>query len=231
VGDLQCLIVVLILCLQPCHLIAEPAVQDVPKVAALNLTIGKEESVYITCVNSLGDFYCQLASTSTQLDNLMNNIEAFYRPLTAEEEAFTNPQVGNVCCARFTEDDGFYRAVVTKVSSGTIGVRYIDYGNCEELPLSRIKSLNVSFTGLRAQCFNAKTFSSSCDTTAEFEAMVIDKELKAKIVKKDENGVFVVALSDARGTPLFSQQQQGMGSSGFLEKTAVSDVFILQYSV
>ncbi len=194
--------------------IVGPAAKDVPKVAGLNLTIGKEECVYITCVNSPEDFYCQLASTSAQLDNMMNNMETFYRPLAADEETLTNPQVDNVCCAMFTEDDGFYRAVVTKVSSGRIGVRYLDYGNCEELPLSRIKNLNVSFTELPAQSFHAKLFSSSCGTTEEFEAMVADKELKAKIVRKDENSVYVVNLSDSNGTPLFSagatQQQQGM---------------------
>jgi tudor domain-containing protein 1/4/6/7 len=145
----------------------------------------------------------------------MDNMEAFYRPLAADEETFTNPEVGDVCCAMFTQDEGFYRAVVTAVSSSSIGVRYLDYGNCEELSLSQIKNLNASFTELPAQSFNAKSFSSSCGTTGEFEETVADKELKAKIVRKDENGVYVVQLSYSNGTPLFSsgavtQQQQGM---------------------
>ena len=202
------------------HLNLESSVKNVPKVAALNLTTGKEESVYITCVNSLGDFYCQLANTSAQLDNLMNNMESFYRPLAADDEILTDPQAGNVCCAMFTADDGFYRAVVTKVSSGTVGVHYIDYGNCEELPLSRVKNLNVSFAKLPAQCFNAKMLSSGCGTTEEFEAIVTDKELKAKIIKKDENGIYVVSLSDSNGTPLFSKgatSQQQQGSISFKE--------------
>jgi tudor domain-containing protein 1/4/6/7 len=195
--------------------ILEPAAKNVPKVAALDITIGKEESVYVTCVNTPENFYCQLATTSALLDHLMDNMEAFYRPLAADEETFTNPEVGDVCCPMFTVDDGFYRAVVTAVSSSSIGVRYLDYGNCEELPLSRIKNLNASFTELPAQSFNAKSFSSSCGTTGEFEETVADKELKAKIVRKDENGVYVVQLSHSNGTPLFSsgattQQQQGM---------------------
>ena len=134
----------------------------------------------------------------------MNAMESFYRPLPADEETLTSPAVGEVCCAMFTEDDGFYRAVVTKVSSTTIGVHYVDYGNSEELPPSRVKSLNASFIELPAQSFNAKTLSSRCGTAEEFETKVIDQELKGKIVRKDENGLYVVQLSDSTGTPLFS---------------------------
>ena len=167
----------------------------------------------MTCVYSSENFYCQLARTSTQLDKLMNDMESFYRPLSLEEETLTSPAVGDICCAMFTEDDGFYRAVVTKVSSTTVGVCYVDYGNSEELPSSRVKSLNASFTELPAQSFNAKAFSSSCGTAEEFEAKVVEQELKGKIVRKDENGLYVVQLLDLSGTPLFfdaAARRQGM---------------------
>ena len=193
----------------------EPVATNLPKVAKANLVVGNEESVYTTCVDSPDNFYCQLVRTSTQLDDLMNSMEEFYRPLAADEESFSNPRVGDVCCAKFTEDDGFYRAVITKVSSNAIGVHYIDYGNFEEIPLSRIKTLNPTFTDLGAQSFNAKLFPFNPETTGDFEAVVTDKELKAKIVKKAENNVYLVQLSDSNGTKLFAtgattQQQQGM---------------------
>lgn len=189
--------------------VLESTVKDAREVTVAGLKIGDEVSVYITSVSSPENFYCQLATTATELDNLMNNMETFYRPLGADEEAFTNPQVGDACCAMFTEDDGFYRAVVTKVTSSGIEVRYLDYGNSEQLPLSRVKMLNASFAELPAQSFNAKSFSSSFSTSAQFEESVINKELKAVIVRKDENGVYVVRLSDINGTPLFSTGKSG----------------------
>lgn len=180
-----------------------------------NIAIGSKEPVYISCVNSTDEFHCQLAKTSSQLDALMNSIEAFYRDLSPDDCTLVNPRVGDVCCAMFTEDDGFYRAVVTKVSPDSVEVRYLDYGNSEDLPLSRIWTLNPHFTELPAQCFHAKPFSPNSGTKAEFEEKVLEKELKADIVRKDKNGVYVIRLSDSNGKPLFSsgsdksQQQQG----------------------
>ena len=49
--------------------------------------------VYITSVTGPGDFFCQLTKTSAQLDDLMNEIEEYYRPLHQQEKAYTDVQV------------------------------------------------------------------------------------------------------------------------------------------
>ncbi|XP_076007844.1 tudor domain-containing protein 1 [Genypterus blacodes] len=50
----------------------------------------------------------------------------------------STPVPGAACCARFSADNTWYRAVVLEASHGDIGVIYADYGNTETLPLSRI---------------------------------------------------------------------------------------------
>lgn len=152
----------------------------------------------------------------------MDNMEEFYRPLAASEETLINPQVGDFCCSMFTADDGFYRAVITKVSSSAVGVRYIDYGNCEEVPLSRIKLLNGSFAELPAQAFNAKLFSSSVE---DFETAVVDKEWMAKVVREDEKGVYVVKLLDTSGNPLFSPGSAPQEHTGAVKRLNGFDFF------
>ena len=44
------------------------------------------------------------------------------------------------CAAQFSEDNVWYRAVLNDVSedNSTVTVHYIDFGNCEIVPLSRL---------------------------------------------------------------------------------------------
>lgn len=49
------------------------------------------------------------------------------------------------CCAQFTEDDSWYRARITESSTKDTPqaqVIYIDFGNHEPLPVSRLRMLS-----------------------------------------------------------------------------------------
>ena len=170
-----------------------------------NIPSGSEESVFITSITSPKNFFCQLAKTCLLLDDLMNQMEEYYRPLGEDEEAYISPRVGEACCAKFSEDDGWYRAVVTKVNGKTIGLRYIDYGNSEELPLARVKVLNARFTELSAQAFNASLRVPRVDIDlSSFEASVAEEELRAKVVGREGNGPYEVELFGSDGASLFT---------------------------
>ena len=49
------------------------------------------------------------------------------------------------CCAQFTEDDGWYRARIVESSTAgdtpKVHVIYVDFGNHETLPVSRLRML------------------------------------------------------------------------------------------
>ncbi|KAM3859960.1 tudor domain-containing protein 1 [Diretmus argenteus] len=48
------------------------------------------------------------------------------------------PAPGAACCAQFSDDDNWYRAVVLEASDNEVTVLYADYGNCEKMTYSRI---------------------------------------------------------------------------------------------
>ncbi|XP_072229012.1 tudor domain-containing protein 1 [Leuresthes tenuis] len=48
------------------------------------------------------------------------------------------PAPGAACCARFSTDNNWYRAVVLDVGENEISVIYADYGNGEKVPFARI---------------------------------------------------------------------------------------------
>lgn len=183
------------------------------KVADATISIGSVESVYVTFVGTsdTSDFFCQQTKTSEQLDNLMNEIEEYYRPL-GDEDPYIEPCVGEACCVMFTEYDGWYRARVTSITGDTIVVCYLDYGNSETISLSRAKVLHSRFTVLATQGFFASLSVASEDDVdvSNFEARVTEKELNAKIVKSTGDGIYEVELSGLDGVKLFvAKDEQG----------------------
>ncbi|KAM8730279.1 tudor domain-containing protein 1 isoform 2-T2 [Acanthopagrus schlegelii] len=50
----------------------------------------------------------------------------------------SRPAPGAACCAQFSADNNWYRAVVLEVSENELSVMYADYCNTEKVPLSRV---------------------------------------------------------------------------------------------
>ncbi|XP_053440200.1 tudor domain-containing protein 1 [Nycticebus coucang] len=61
------------------------------------------------------------------------------------------PRIGDACCAQYTSDDFWYRAVVLETSDTEVKVLYADYGNMETLPLSRVQPIASSHLELPFQ--------------------------------------------------------------------------------
>ena len=101
--------------------------------------------MYITAVESPECFFCQIGGCEEKLASLMSEISAVYDSLSSEELAVDAIDVGGVCCAQFSEDNQWYRAVVEECTASELTVRFIDYGNTETLPISRTKILGDAF--------------------------------------------------------------------------------------
>ncbi|XP_077635699.1 tudor domain-containing protein 1 isoform X1 [Crocuta crocuta] len=61
------------------------------------------------------------------------------------------PKIGDACCARYTNDDFWYRAIVLETSDADVKVLYVDYGNIETLPFSRVQPISTSHLELPFQ--------------------------------------------------------------------------------
>lgn len=108
------------------------------------------KKVVVTEVGQSLNFWAQSVDTGSQLEQLMTDLH---------NELTTNPPLpgsytahkGDLCAALF-EDGSWYRAKVEAVTSPKeIRVFYIDYGNREVLPLSKLCSLPPSFHGFKPQ--------------------------------------------------------------------------------
>lgn len=75
------------------------------------------------------------------------NCQVFRPPLSD----CVQPRTGAACCARFTADNNWYRAVVLEVYDQEANVVYADYGNSEKLSLSNILPIPARFLQLPFQ--------------------------------------------------------------------------------
>uniref|UniRef100_A0A8C9JRW5 Tudor domain-containing protein 1 n=1 Tax=Panthera tigris altaica TaxID=74533 RepID=A0A8C9JRW5_PANTA len=72
------------------------------------------------------------------------------------------PKIGDVCCARYTNDDFWYRAIVLGTSDANVKVLYVDYGNIETLPFSRVQPISTSHLELPFQIIKCSLEGKTC---------------------------------------------------------------------
>lgn len=101
--------------------------------------------VFVTEITDDLHFYVQDVETGTQLEKLMENMRNDISNHPPVEGSYA-PRRGEFCIAKFVDGE-WYRARVEKVESpAKVHVFYIDYGNREILPSTRLGTLPPAFS-------------------------------------------------------------------------------------
>ncbi|NWT54132.1 TDRD1 protein, partial [Erythrocercus mccallii] len=172
----------------------------------VSLNIGDEFFGVVSHFKNPDTFFCQQMQNARQLAELEASLNEYCDKFPSNPSF--RPAAGNVCCAQFTEDSLWYRAAVTAYASeDTVLVDYMDYGNSDSLPLTRLRPIIPSLMDLPAQairCSLAGVKPPSGTWTSEgisyMKKLVKDKVLTVKVVDK-ESSRSVVELTYASGTP------------------------------
>jgi tudor domain-containing protein 1/4/6/7 len=179
----------------------------------INLVPNSSESVVITNAESPSDFYCQLLKHSSDLDKLMDDLSQYYDALRDVDDTITLPQAGMLCCGNYTEDDGWYRALILEsyLANRKVEVLYVDYGNIESLPITRIKELKPQFAALPQQAILCCLYGVSPSAPSwtdqaieEFQNAIVEKELVIKVVSHNESQRYSVSLMETVGDEEYS---------------------------
>jgi tudor domain-containing protein 1/4/6/7 len=111
------------------------------------------------------DFYVQKMECQEKLTDLAEQLSAEYGALNDKEHHLSAVAVGSVCCARYTADGTWYRAVVEQVDGNNVCVIFVDYGNKDTVPLSdSIKELTSKYTSLPPFAYRCCLQDVSCPT-------------------------------------------------------------------
>ena len=192
------------------------SVSDEGKIVYNYPNYGEVHTVCLISVTSPSDFCCQLENCKTELKSMSERIELFYYSLGENDLRLHYLQDGDVCCAKFAEDDKWYRSLVDKVcSDGQVSVRSVDYFKQETLTLDRIKKLEAAFAVLPVQVVDCSLSSIepphkyygeewSSDAVERFKELGKGKELKIK-VKGQEGNIVLVELLTSTGLSVADQ--------------------------
>ncbi|KAG9014511.1 hypothetical protein FRB93_013636 [Tulasnella sp. JGI-2019a] len=131
------------------------------------------------------------------LERLMRDFSLHHK--TAPATAGFTPKNGDLVSARFSGDDGWYRAKVRKsaISKKECEVTFIDYGNQETVPFNRVRPLDPQFRSLPGQAQEARlSFVRFPDPSSEYYEEATDR------FKSLYEGRKLIANIDAREGPL-----------------------------
>lgn len=90
----------------------------------------KMENVIVTEVTPSLHFFAQHTDSGPKLESLMSKLRQDFKASPPVTGAY-NPKRDDLCAAKFSEDEEWYRARVESMSGGKATIRYIDYGNSE----------------------------------------------------------------------------------------------------
>jgi len=106
------------------------------------------EEVVITEITREGTFFAQNYQNGPKAEALNTKLRQDFQANPPLPGAYT-PRRGDICAAKYTVDDEWYRAKVDKVQGSNVTVLYIDYGNMETLNSTRLASVPAAFAGER----------------------------------------------------------------------------------
>jgi len=106
--------------------------------------------VVVTEVTDNFTFYAQKVDNGPQPESMMDQMrqEMTSNPPTAG--SYT-PKRGETCAAKFSGDDQWYRAKITKVETGKAQCLFIDFGNKETVAATSLAALPSAFQSMPAQ--------------------------------------------------------------------------------
>lgn len=151
--------------------------------------------VYVTHSNSPDDFYIQKLSSTEILSSISSSLE--------NAETFENLsyfQENDICVAKFSLDDTWYRARVLNKHQDEVKVLFIDYGNTSSV--TQIKKLPSDIAKIPALSENySLIYGNKCDewseaASAKFKEYVDGDPLKMNIVFNRPNRPIVKLYSE-----------------------------------
>lgn len=98
------------------------------------------EEVIVTEITTEGTFYAQSCQQGPKAEELIAKLRQEFQVNPPLPGAY-NPKRGDICAAKYSVDDQWYRAKVEKVQGSNVSIRYIDYGNKETVQSTRLASL------------------------------------------------------------------------------------------
>ncbi|XP_056343859.1 tudor domain-containing protein 6 [Oenanthe melanoleuca] len=120
-----------------------------------HLEVGSTVNVVLSYVENPSCFWCQLSRNCHDLEVLMDQIQEHCKN-SSQPHIWPNL----VCLAQYSEDKKWYRALIVSegVCAEKVEVIYVDYGNREQVSLTKLRAISEHFLRLEAQAFRCSLY-------------------------------------------------------------------------
>nr|DBA25695.1 TPA: hypothetical protein GDO54_010056 [Pyxicephalus adspersus] len=112
---------------------------------------GQSVKVFASSVDGPDYFWCQLSTA--EVDSLAKQIQEAGVKSIQDDYFIATIEVGSPCNVMYSQDNNWYRAIITKMEADIATVRFIDYGNMESVAKNQIRQLPKAFIIIPAQAF------------------------------------------------------------------------------
>lgn len=135
-------------------------------------------------------FYGQLVENGPKLEQLTMQLRSELESRPPVPGAYT-PKAGDMCVAKFSIDNEWYRAKVLSVqSSGNVNVLFVDYGNREQTHANKLAQMPAGFETLSPQATEYQLALVQLSTDEDDVEVCIDKF--KEMVFSDEGANFTI---------------------------------------
>ena len=161
----------------------------------------KEYPVYMSYCESPSKFWLQQVSTENLLSELMTNISDHYE--NHQSKIIQDVDLGTVCAATFSENEAYYRCVVTDIND-KCNIQFIDYGNSEKKDRNILHVLEDRFCDIPAQAIECALHGAELiEDIPDFDSLVEVESLKCKIISVTPTGKHIVTLCDTESGKIY----------------------------
>lgn len=175
---------------------------------SIDLPINEAILVYVLKVDSPSMFYVQLKDNQVDKEKLQWTMIELAEYCSNHKNQNYTPKIGDVCCARYTGNNHWYRAIVLDLLESTVRVAYVDYGNVENLQFSRLLPIKASLLELPFQIIRCSlegiiphTPEWSVSVVERFKSLALDQDVTIKVVSVHD---------DIHSVTMEKQDHQGM---------------------
>lgn len=170
-----------------------------------DLKLGEEYEVYVSNIESPSSFWLQYSSSEDTLSSIQDSIGMIYSDNPAEYPVLADPFPGTTCCAKFSQDQQWYRGTIKAKHPNGIEVLFVDYGNSEIVSPSEVRVMNPELLACEVQAFqcildnchpalNSEEW--GVNPTGIFSELVMDKLLHTQVISKADRNCWRVKLLD-----------------------------------
>ncbi|XP_054618266.1 tudor domain-containing 6 isoform X2 [Dunckerocampus dactyliophorus] len=161
-----------------------------------NIKTGTEEQVMVTCVDSVGQFYCQLDRNADVIKDLKMKVNDLCHHLADVKP----PSIfGTLCFAKYT--DGLWYRAQLKATKPAVVVHFVDYGDTTEVAKSDLlpvpkEAYDIMSVPVQAVVCRLSDVPAVVPSEANcwFAKMATECKFRALIVAKEPNGSLLVEL-------------------------------------